>query len=201
MSKSAGHKHHAQTRGQTIREWANEKYDRNYVTRRELKQFLTIYDKAAARIRGEENEKLEGTLLMALDALTKWKRLPWWVRLFTVPATPDVVRPDASLSQNEVGPEAGLKPTDAEQTLAEAAGEQDMGPEDGAEEGGFATPEDLPVVEQPAAMSRELPWLCRDCGATGRHLVAQSDLNPYPPTCPNCGGAHTGFTLSEDDGA
>ena len=187
MSRSAGHKHLPQTRRQTIREWADEKNDARYVTRRELKQFLTIYDKAAAKIRGEESEKLEGTLLLTLQRINEWNDLPWWRRLLARIPVPVVVKNT---------PTEGIQPEQAEETLEEASGLADT-----PEEGGLVTHEDLPPIEQPRAMSRELPWRCYSCGTEGKHLVAQSDLSPFPPTCPSCGGAHTGFTLTEDDGA
>lgn len=199
MSKSAGHKHLGQVQRQSIRQWADEKHDARYVTRRELKQFLTIYDKAAAKIRGEESEKLEGTLLLTLTrlneykaALQRWYAAPWWVRLFLSPPLPEVpvvVKAEA--------PE-GIQPEEAEETLEEASGLPDT--PDTVDEGGLVTADELPAIEQPQAMSRELPWACRDCDAKGQHLVAQSDLHPLPPTCPHCGGARTRFVV-EDDGA
>ncbi len=181
MSQSAGRKHLPQTQRQSIREWSDAKHDARYVTRRELKQFLTIYDKAAARIRGEETDRIEGVVLLTLQRVNEWNALPWWKRIFSKILVPVIVRPEPE--------EKGLHPDDAEQSLEEASGVADV-----PEEGGMAGVSHAPVIEQPKAQGMEMPWRCVDCGAEGKHLVAGNDLHPLTPTCPNCGSGATTFT-------
>ena len=185
MASEARPQHNHQTRQQSVKEWSDPKHDSRYVTRHELKSFFTIYDRAAAKVRGQETDRLEGTLLMALDALTKWKlavaawnALPFWRRWFTafpIPLTPEVKRPE------EV---EGLTPEDADQQMPAPSTAPEPEPE---------TPPE-PVVEQPKALALEMPWRCIDCGTEGRHMVAGNDLHPLNPTCSHCGSANTTFT-------
>lgn len=195
MASSASPQHNPQTRQQSVKEWADPKNDSRYVTRHELKSFFTIYDKAAAKVRSQENERLEGTLLMTLDALTKWKALPWWKRLFTVPPTPEVRRPApvegiAPDDADEPMPARQSQPSDLEVEIARQK-EEHARVKDALDHGAASMA--APIIESLTAQPQEWAVGCRDCHGEWKHLVAGNDLHPLTPTCPNCGSAATEF--------